>query len=217
MTDPISLSLRRRGITHVCHMTPCDRLPSIFRHAALLSLTERRSRGLPDPPETEAHYWGSADKQEAFADYVLCSFLPPWWMCRRHDEELAIVVLDAVSVCTASGTRFCPINSAYSDHAADEVKQFGGVDAFDACFQNPNSYQAGDAEIFAVSQVPLVAFRGLVFCDNEARDYWLPLIRAALSAVPDGTPAPPRIEVAVRSGLRFRFPGDFSPKRRIRG
>jgi hypothetical protein len=171
---------------------------------------------MPDSNPGEAHYWGSADKREAFADYVICSFLTPWWMCRSHDEELAIVVLDAVTVCTIPGDRFCPINSAYSDHPADEIMQLGGIEAFDGCFQNPDTYQAGDAEIFVPSLVPLVSFRGLVLCDDQARDYWLPLFRAALREVPGDTLAPPRIDVAVRSGLRFRFPGDFSPTRRIR-
>lgn len=197
-------------------MTPCDRLPAIFRSAALLSLSERRSAGMADPSEADAHYWGSADKREAFAGFVICSFLPPWWMCRRHDEELAIIVLDAIEVCTTPGAVFCPINSAYSDHPADQIKLRLGVDAFDACFQNPDSYQAGDAEILVPSRVPLLAFRALVFSDDEARDYWLPLVQLALSDAPDSTPAPQRIEVAVRSGLRFRFPGDFAPTRRIR-
>jgi hypothetical protein len=198
-------------------MTPCDCLPDIFRHVALLSLNERRAHGMADPSEVDAHYWGSADKREAFADFVICSFLPPWWMCRRHDEELAIIALDAVAVCTTPGALFCPINSAYSNHPADEIKQRRGVDAFDMCFQNPDSYQAGDAEIFVPVRVPLVAFRALVFCDDEARNHWLPLIRAALNEVPANTPGPDKIEVAVRSGLRFRFPGDFAPTRRIRG
>lgn len=80
-SDAIRQSLSRRGIRHVCHMTPCDRLPGIFRHAALLSLEERRRRGLESVDNQGDHYWGSPDKREALAGFVVSAFMPPWWMC----------------------------------------------------------------------------------------------------------------------------------------
>jgi hypothetical protein len=216
LSDAIQQSLRRRRIGYVCHMTPCDRLPSIFQQAAILSLRERDARGIPSPDGEGTHYWGSADKQEALADFVVCSFMPAWWMCRRHDEELAMVVLDAASVCTMDGACFCPGNSAYNDFPAEGILRASGIEAFDACFQNPETYQASDAEIFAPSAIPLSAFRGLVFCDLDARDHWLPRIRKALDRAPSGTPSPGKISVAVGQWVHFRFPGDFSPTRRIR-
>lgn len=103
-------SLARRRITRVCHMTSCDRLPDIVRYGGLLSYSERIQSAVPEPEVP--HYWGSADKKDALASYVICSFMPPWWMCKKRNEELAMILLDASAVCCHQGTRFCPVNSA---------------------------------------------------------------------------------------------------------
>lgn len=76
---------------------------------------------------------------------------------------------------------------------------------------------AGDAEVFVPGQISLADFRGLIYCDAEASDYWLPLVREAVQEAPEGFEAPPGpIQVGIRSVMRFRFPGDFTPSRRIR-
>src|SRR5262245_28849137 len=132
-SDGIVASLRRRRITRVCHMTSCDRLPGIFAYGGLLSYRERRALGIAEPDRP--HYWGSRGKQDELEDYVICSFMPPWWMCRGHDEELAIILLDAETVCTRADARFCPVNSAKSDYSAADIRNRAGLGAFDDCFE----------------------------------------------------------------------------------
>ena len=102
----IADSLRRRRILYVCHMTPCHRLPSIFASGGLLSLAARRVSGIAEPEQP--HDWGGEGKREALAGYVVCGFETPKWMCRKHPEELALVLLDAHAVCCGESVLFCP-------------------------------------------------------------------------------------------------------------
>lgn len=88
---PIADSLRRRRILYVCHMTPCHRLPSIFASGGLLSLVARRKNGVAEPEQP--HDWGGEGKREALAGYVVCGFETPKWMCRKHPEDLAVILL----------------------------------------------------------------------------------------------------------------------------
>lgn len=158
---PIEESLHRRDIKYVCHMTPCHRLPDIINAGGLLSLNARRSHGIQelDTP----HYWGSPGKSEELADYVVCAFMPPWGMIKDHREELAIILLDAVTVCCKKDVVFCPTNSARNDFDADMIKTRSSIQYFDACFQNPTTYWAGDSEILVPRQIPLDYFRCLTF------------------------------------------------------
>jgi hypothetical protein len=215
MVDPIATSLARRGIRYVSHTTPCDRLPGILGKGGLLSWRERQARGVPEA--VTPHYWGAIGKKEALAGYVICSFMTPWGMCHRHDEELAIIVLDA-KVCLRPGVVFCPTNSARSAFSAAEILQRTGVEHFDACFQNPDTYQAYDSEIFVPGIVPLVDFRAIIFCDEEAAKHWVARINdAAAKAQP--VPALPADSITAYtqgSGLGFRFPGNWRAQRRIR-
>src|SRR5207253_10867207 len=135
---PIIRSLRRRRIQHVCHMTACHHLPSIIRHGGLMSYHGRQEIGVDE--DDHPHYWGSADKQDALANYVVCAFMPPWWMCRRRDEELAMILVDSEAICGRAATGFCPTNSARNDYSADEIIARVGVDSFDERFQNPDTY-----------------------------------------------------------------------------
>src|SRR5690554_5816314 len=143
---PIAESLQRRRVGYVCHMTPCDRLPSIIQSGGIFSRTRRAEHLIAEP--NEPHYWGTPGKAEDLADYVVCGFMAPWWMCKGHTEELAIIVLDAKAVCCGEGVLFCPTNSARNDYAAGEIKKRSGIEFFDACFPNLDTYQAGDSEIF---------------------------------------------------------------------
>lgn len=216
MVHPIVQSLRRRGVRHVCHMTPCDRLPSIFQHRGLLSRWERQHCGIADPPDDAGHFWGSPDKQDALAGFVICSFMAPWWMCKKRDEELAIIVLDAEQICLTGGACFCPVNSAFNEYPAATIQTLTGIDAFDACFQNPDTYQAGSAEVFVPNLVPLSAFRGIVFCDVEAKSHWVPQLREALGSLPDSSFPSQPIGVGERRWMGFSFPGNYAAARRIR-
>src|SRR5262249_3874851 len=157
----------------VCHMTSCHHLPEIFRRGGLLSYSRRQQAGVAE--DEQPHYWGSADKKDALQDYVVCSFMPPWWMCKRRTEELAMILLDAESACCAQGACFVPTNSARNDYSAAQIVTRTGVVAIDECFQNPTTYQASESEIFVPFSVPLANFRTLVFCDEEAREHWRPL------------------------------------------
>ncbi len=210
-------SLRRRRVELVSHTTPCDRLPGIFRHGGLFSWNQRQLRGVPEPEAP--HGWGTSGKKEALADHVICSFMPPWWMCRAHEEELAIVLLDAEVVCCQAGVAFCPHNSAYNLFPAEDIPGWLGIGYFDACFMNPDTYLAGDSEILVPGLVPLVDFRGIVFCDREAYEYWGNQINEAYVAATPQAPLPAQglQSYAGRTpDFRFRFPGDWSPTRRLR-
>jgi len=212
---PIAESLHRRRVGYVCHMTPCDRLPSIIQSGGIFSRTRRAEHLIAEP--NEPHYWGTPGKAEDLADYVVCGFMAPWWMCKGHTEELAIIVLDAKAVCCGEGVLFCPTNSARNDYAAGEIKKRSGIEFFDACFPNLDTYQAGDSEIFVPGLVPAHHIRGIVFCDQQALDHWLPIVQAAATAAPQETQYPEEpIKVGTGPVLRFRFPGDFAATTRIR-
>jgi hypothetical protein len=196
-------------------MTSCDRLPDIVRQGGLLSLAQRRLRGIPEPENP--HYWGSPGKQEELADFVICSFMAPWWMCNKRSEELAMILLDAEAIGTRPGVLFCPGNSALNVYSADQIKAMVGITAFDGCFQNTDTYQAGNAEVFVPDLIPLTEWAGIVFCDQEASDYWRPLINEAYR---DTSPRPAlptrRLGIHVGSAPGFQFPGTYAPTARLR-
>jgi len=197
-------------------MTSCNHLPEIFRLGGLLSFSQRQQSGVDE--DEDPHYWGSADKKDALQDYVVCAFMPPWWMCRRRTEELAMIILDAESTCCKDGACFVPTNSARNQYSSAQIVTRTGVVAFDECFQNPTTYQAGESEIFIPDSVPLRDFRVIVFCDAQARDHWIPLINEAYDQAPDPKPELPAqpITVAIRGSAGFYFPGDWAPTQRIR-
>jgi hypothetical protein len=207
-------SLKRRGIQFISHTTPCDRIPNIFRNGGILSFNQRQTRGIPEPDPP--HGWGSAGKKESLADFVICSFMPPWWMCRQHDEELGILLLDAEAVCSRDGVCFCPDNSAYNRYPAETIRTWTGIEPFDACFVNPSSREALFSEVLVPDGVPLRDLRGIVFCDGEAARYWIPIINEVTTEEDDE--GPDEIESYVRGtpDYWFRFPPDWEPTRRIR-
>lgn len=203
---PIADSLRRRRILYVCHMTPCHRLPSIFASGGLLSLAARRVSGVAEPEQP--HDWGGEGKREALAGYVVCGFETPKWMCRKHPEELALVLLDAHAVCCGEGVLFCPGNSADDRYPASNIASMTGAEHFDACFKNRHDRESKFGEILVPGQVPVDLFRGLLFCDREAMDYWIPKIEGLF-------PHPP-LTADVRYLWEYAFPVDWNPSERIR-
>jgi hypothetical protein len=195
-------------------MTACDRLPSIVKHGAILSGARREADGIPE--SEEPHYWGTDEKREAFFTFVICSFMPPWWMCKKHREELAIIVLDAEAVCCRDDVLFCPANSALSAYPVSEILTREGVDSFDDCFPNPDTYQASDSEIFVPDEVPLKDFRAIVFCDEQAREHWLPRMSEAWHrATPKPVAPPAKIKTEARGIPGFYFPGNWTPEVRL--
>lgn len=214
MDEAIQQSLQRRRVEALCHLTPCRRLPAIFEHGGLLPFEERRRRGIEEVDMP--HYWG-AGKKEALANFVVCGFMLPWGMCRDKEEEMVVVVLDAVEVCTRGGVLFCPINSARSEVDVNELIGQTGVEHLDNCFVNPDSWQAFHSEVFVPGIVPLTSFRQLRFCDREAADYWPERINRAyvdadaLSELPQDP-----IGVAAGDSSRIRFPPEWEPTRRVR-
>jgi hypothetical protein len=165
------------------------------------------------------HYWGQEGRKEALGEFALCSFMPSWGLIRGHEDELAILIFDAAAICSRPGTLFCPGNSARSMYAVGEILAMSGVASLDACFLNPDTYQAGDSEILVARAVPLMDVKGLLFCDQNASDFWVPQIEKAL-AIANPIPAlPPRIPAGAdgaRGMLDCRFPGNWIPTRRQR-
>lgn len=214
--DAIAESLKRRRVTKVCHMTLCSRLPNIFRYGGLLSYSERQRFGIDEGDQE--HFWGNdgdLDKKNALASFVLCAFMPPWWMCQAHNEELALLTLDAEATCCADGALFCPENSAKGAYPVHDILASTGVSSFDECFPNPETYQALHAEILVPTRVPITAFRDLIFCDEEAREYWLPKVKNTEREV-YVPPPPDPISVRTHSVSGFRFPANFTPSTRVR-
>jgi hypothetical protein len=158
-------------------------------------------------------------RKEALGDYVLCSFMPSWGLVQGHDDELTIIILEAVDVCCRPGVLFSPTNTARSLYSDAEILAMSGLDAFDACFQNPDGYQAGDSEVLVPRIVPLTVYRGMVFLDQESLDYWREEVRKALATANPKPALPPPIASSA-DGFRglwgFRFPGNWRPTRRIR-
>jgi len=197
-------------------MTSCHHLPAIIEQGGLLSYSARKGRGVGEDPDP--HYWGAPGKKEALSSYVVCSFMPPWWMCKKRPEELAMVLIDAEAVCCQDGTCFCPTNSARNDYSATEIAQRTGIDAFDECFENPTTYQAGESEIFVATKIALRDFRSIVFCDDDALAYWTEAINETYDEIADPKPQlpPTGIEVHSRGRKGFYFPGNWAPTTRIR-
>jgi hypothetical protein len=204
-------------VDHVCHVTPCDHLPSIFAHGGLLSFNERQARGIAE--DTSPHYWGASGRKEALGAFVLCSFMPSWGIIQGHEDELAILIFDAEAVCCRPGALFCPTNSARSMYSLTEILAMRGVLSLDPCFPNPDTYQAGDSEILASGVVPLTDLKGLLFCDRDAYDFWIPQIEKALATAHPAPALPPPIPVGTdgaKGMLGCRFPGNWRPTRRQR-
>ncbi len=217
-TDAITASLRRRGISRVCHITPCHRLPDVLWNGGLLSFKERQARGIAE--DEQPHYWGPPGRKEALGDYVLCSFMPSWGLVQGHTDELAIIILDADSVCCRPSVLFCPTNTARSRYSDADILAMSGIDAFDASFPNPNTYQAGDSEILVPNGVPLVDFRGMVFWDQDSLDYWRQKLRSAFAPTNPKPTIPAARIIGSADGVGglwgFRFPGNWRPMKRQR-
>jgi hypothetical protein len=181
-----------------------------------MSFSQRQQSGVDE--DEQPHYWGSADKKEALEDYVVCAFMPPWWMCMKRPEELAMILLDAEAICCKEGVCFVPTNSARNQYGAAQIVTRTGVEAFDECFQNPTTYHSSDSEIFVPLSVPLHDFRVIVFCDEEARTHWTPLIDEAYNQAPEPRPQLPaqKVSTTIKGTGTFYFPGTWKPTVRIR-
>ncbi len=104
----------------------------------------------------------------------------------------------------------------YSDR---EILAMSGVASLDTCFLNPDTYQAGDSEILVPRVVPLTDVQGMLFCDQDAFDFWSVRINRALAMADTDPDLPPRIPVetnAARGLWGFRFPGNWRATRRRR-
>jgi hypothetical protein len=183
----------------------------------LLSYNERRARGVAE--DSSPHYWGQEGRKEALGEFALCSFMPSWGLIGGHEDELAILIFDAAATCCRPGTLFCPTNSARSLYSVAEILAMGGAASLDACFLNPDTYQAGDSEILVPRVVPLIDIKGLLFCDRNASDFWVPNINNALATANPTPSLPSRIPAeadGTRGMLGCRFPGNWKPIRRQR-
>lgn len=202
---------------YVCHVTPCHRLPDIFVQGAVLSFNERRRRRVAE--DKQSHYWGPTGRKEALGGFALCSFMPSWGLIQGHQDELAMFIFDAETVCCRPGTLFCSTNTARSMYSDEEILAMSGVASLDACFPNPDTYQAGDSEILVPGAVPLTAAKGMLFCDQDAYDFWSVKIDQALAMAdtkPDLPPPIPSETDAARGLWGLRFPGNWRATRRQR-
>lgn len=126
------------------------------------------------------------------------------------------MVFRAEPVCSQEGTLFCPTNSARSGNTDDAILSMFDIDAFDACFPNALTRLAyPKAEILVRDALSLVHAESIVFCDEEARDYWLPKLRQA-EIPPEVRSQMRTLTVTVRQFDGFGFPNDYVIERRVR-
>jgi hypothetical protein len=132
---------------------------------------------------------------------------------KKPDEEYAIILLDARSVCCLRGVRFCPGNSAFSIYSVGYILSCLGPTAFDNCFPNPDTYQAGFSEIFVPDSVPISLFREIIIANAGSSQYWRQKIVDAYNAASEPWPLPAEPIMMQGPTERFYFPGDYRPKR----
>jgi hypothetical protein len=78
------------------------------------------------------------------------------------------------------------------------------INALDGCLDGVDARKC--SEILVHGGVPLFAIYGIVFCDQEAMDRWLPSLERA---IPTGARTP-ELRIAVPAGRHFRLPQDYT-------
>jgi len=198
--------LARHHTSHVCHVTTARSLPAIAAHRGLLSsyviemLTGVRAEASTNRPERRR--WSRA--------YVFYSFWPGWWLCEKLDEELVILVIDAGAVCLQRDALFAPdqrsARTVFGQHRRPRLER---IATLADCFTD--SGPRTKAEI-AAGRVSLAAIRTVVFCDDEAREYWWRRFIDAVDSLDRGID----VRAAVSRHDQFTFPSDFRPSIRHR-
>jgi ssDNA thymidine ADP-ribosyltransferase, DarT len=204
----LAAGLEHYGISELCHIARAHDLPEIVHEGALLSVFEQGFR----------HGFsigrGHGDKDGFTRGYVSLSYRPAWFLCRKpRPPELAILVIDALAAVLRPGTVFSPGNSASSLLSERNLRASHNlaVDAdqrFAACFTA--GVPKDQAEVLVEDELPWGAVTRVVFCDQEAREYWWPKVTTQ-GVAPLPTPS------ITEPSEPWSFPADFVPATRRRG
>lgn len=209
---PIRIHLWARNIKLVCHATPCQNLPSIFESGGIHPFAERQRRGIAEAPSP--HNWGRLKKVE-LAAYVICAFKAPRWMANAHDEDMAIILLDAGNVCARRGVCFCPINTASARVTAERIELMTGCEAMDRCLgPRGDVFMENGAEILVPGSVPTRDFRSILVFDEETRQRWQPALTAAIPQYGEARPPRRATTLKLRHSRQFAFPKGYTARRR---
>lgn len=162
----IAASVDRRGIRCLYHFTRIAALPSILRTGGIMCRALLEANGI----SFVGHGWGRAGKDEEFADYICCGFLPPWGMMHREADPICVVEVSA-SLISRPGTLFCPDNSAFNHFTLEGLKAASDAASFDAMFPNQTTYKTSShqAEVLVHRSIPLTDFRVIHFRSDPER------------------------------------------------
>lgn len=193
--------LREHDILYLTHITPATCLPDIAASGGLHSGADRESRTRTS----------SAGNNSAVYFYTCCSFLPAWALCdNAQGAELAMLVLDAASVCISDRVRFLPYNSASSKaQALLEPGPVHGEHELRRSLSAPREV----AEVLAMDPIPLSSFKAVLYPDAPTLEAWHPLFRDTAQRSDPSV----RIRGQVSDGrepFHFRFGERYSVTRR---
>lgn len=188
----LAVVLREHNIRYLTHITPATCLPDIAASGGLHSGADREARTRTS----------SAGHNSAVYFYTCCSFLPAWALCdNAQGAELAMLVLDAASVCVSDRVRFLPYNSASSKaQALLEPGPVHGEHELRRSLKAPREV----AEVLAMDAIPLSAFKAVLYPDATTMEAWHPVFGDAAHRFD------PRVKIRgqVADGsepFRFRF------------
>ncbi|MBK8294606.1 MAG: hypothetical protein IPK93_07470 [Solirubrobacterales bacterium] len=182
------------------HATTAKRLPDIIASGGLLS---------PERLGEKSDRWGA--NPEFGKDLVCCGFRPPWYIFKYfRGEESVILSFDAPALAALPRAIFSPHNTATRD--ATEFLQRSSTEQPAALVECLESRSWRNPPEFLAPKVPLSALQYAIFCDQEAKDAWSPVITEAM-----GKTVPLNVGILVNGELdQIRFPPDFEVKSRIR-
>lgn len=207
----LALGLERLAVDKLFHITRAHALPAIARDGELRSMYAR-VRSEPSPQPQSGHGWA----QGLTWGYVALSFQPAWWLCKRYDEELVVLEVDARAALQQPGSLTSPVNCAVQEVSESDLLATtnlgpGAAAGLAACFdidgdELSRSVPKKGAEVLVHDHLSLEAVVGLVFCDETAREYWWPqladashLAHATVRVSGDGGPGlPPDWAAMVR-------------------
>lgn len=197
-TDCASL-FRLAGKKCVHHATTAARLPDIVASGGLLN-----SRRLGESSER----WGANSKLGR--ELVCCGFCVPWFLFKQFGgEESVVLSFDAAALSALPRVIFSPYNTGRPDAAKYLERKVDQRSALMECLEAKSPRNL--PELLAPT-IPLSALRFVVFCDEEARQAWAPVVETAM-----GGTVPESVSILVDGKLdQVRFPPGLRVNKRLR-
>jgi len=152
--------------------------------------------------------WGANEKQGR--KLVCCGFRVPWFLFRQFEgEESVVLSFDAAALSALPSAIFSPYNTARREATQYLEREIEVSTALEECLEKGSAAVVPE---FLAPEIPLSALRFVVFCDEEAREAWKPVIEGAM-----GHTVPNSVGILVDGELdQVRFPPGLSVTKRIR-